>query len=103
MKVVSIIFALHICLFAVKIWATYYIAKKFIFTKAPKPDTYMMVFNYKIFLFLLFFLLFIGSEAYFLTVFFLDVDLCPYEILLAIDNIIVTTIATFYLIKEGKQ
>lgn len=103
MTIVSIIFALHICLFAVKIWATYHIAKKFVFAKAPRGNTYMLIFDYRKLLFLLFCLLFVGSEAYFLVVFFLDVDLWAYEILLAADNIVVTLIATAYLIKEEKN
>lgn len=94
-------FAFHLSLLFVKLWALYAVSTLFVFNKAPRANSYMVVvkrFEVAIFFFTLIITL---SEMYFLYCFFLDLDVYFYEYLAVTDQIALTLLITHFIIKGG--
>lgn len=90
----------HIILFIVKLYFIYFIIGNMIIIKSPNKSNMMFVFKPLEFMLLLFSLLTMGSEAYYLSYFFVDVKLYLYEYIAVFDEIFFTAIAIYY-IKKG--
>jgi len=82
--IIPIILTFHLLLFGIKIWAVFMFAKKF--------NNYPYMFSWSMF--------YLFSEALFLHLFFMNIDLYIYELLAVIDQSIFTIGLVFYLTKE---
>jgi hypothetical protein len=82
--IVPTLLTFHLLLFGVKIWAVFMFAKRF--------KSYPYMFTWSVF--------YLFSEAIFLHLFFMDIDLYLYEIFAVIDQAIFTIGLVFYLTKE---
>lgn len=98
--IISYLFAFHLALLLVKIWALYYITKLIILIESPNTEKYMLVFKpFEITLFTVSIITVI-SELSFLFYFFVDLDLYPYEYLAIIDQIFFTFLTVTYIKRE---
>jgi len=82
--IISLLLTFHLLLIGVKTWAVFMFAKRF--------KSYPYMFAWSVF--------YLFSEAIFLHLFFMDIDLFVYEIFAVTDQAIFTIGLVFYLIKE---
>ena len=100
--IVSYLFAFHLALLFVKVWALYHITKLIILIESPNTEKYMLIFKpFEIALFTVSIIM-VVSELSFLFYFFVDLDLYPYEYLAIVDQIFFTFLTITYIKREVK-
>lgn len=78
---------IHLLLFGIKVWAVIMLSTKF------RLYPYLLIWS----------VIYLLIEAWFLHKFFIELDLYLYEIFAIVDQVIFTIGLVFYLIKEGEN
>lgn len=78
---------IHLLLFGIKVWAVIMLSSKF------RVYPYLLIWS----------VIYLLIEAWFLHKFFIELDLYLYEIFAIVDQVIFTIGLVFYLIKEGEN
>lgn len=97
---IAFIFAFHIALLAVKLWAFYYVVKAVAIMETPLSEKYMMVFKPFEMVLVIFCAVTAVAEIYFLVNFFIDMPLYYYEYISMADEIFFISMTIRYLKKE---
>lgn len=95
------LFAFHLFLLSVKVWAFYIFAKLLIIEEAPNAKTFMVIFKAFDMVIVLSTLFVIMMEFYFVINFFSDVQLFFYEYIAIADQILFTCLVVIYLKRES--
>ena len=100
---ISFMFAFHIALLLVKVWALYIIFKLLILVESPNTEKYMIVFKPIELTLFIFSIAVLISEMFFIYGFFVNDTLYNYEYLAMIDQIFFTILAINYIKTEVKN
>jgi hypothetical protein len=96
----SFLLVFHFLLFIGKAWAISFLLPIYIYSSA-RSTRRMIVFRYAVCALLIFSVMMVFLELWYLYNFFLDIDLYYYEYFSVLDQIIFTGIGVLYFAKEG--
>lgn len=97
--ILSLLLLMHILLLLVKSYSVYFFISSMVITKAPNSSN-IFVFKYIEFFMMIFSLILMFSEIYFIYNFYINITLYLYEFLAILDEILFTILAVYY-IKKG--
>ena len=101
--IISFIFAFHIALLFIKVWALYIIFKLLILVEAPSTEKYMLVFKPIEMTLFIFSIIVLISEIFFIYGFFVDETFYNYEYLAMLDQMFFTALTINYIKTEVKN
>jgi hypothetical protein len=92
----------HCILLLVKMYSVYFMMSQMVVLKAPNGKNMMFIFKPLEFVLFLFSAMMVIFELYYLSYFFIDIQLSLYEYIAIQDQILFTVLTIYYLKKGGK-
>ncbi len=98
--IIFYMFSLHVVLLFVKMYFAYFLINLIVLSATPKKTNYMFIFKPLELSLLAFNLSFIAIELYFISGFFVNLELLSYESMAMLDEIGMT-LSLMYILKKG--